>query len=218
MKSLREIGFSSYSVTSSGEVYSHLSERFLKLQDRGYVQVGLLGDDGIKKNVYVHRLVALVFCDGFSEDKHVNHIDGDKSNNNAWNLEWVTRSENMIHAWQNDLIGVDKASVELVHSICRKLEQGFKATDVSTSLGTNINLVQDILQKKSWVWISDDYNFELVPRKGRISPEKALKICKALENKIPMQEIAKMFNTSFYNVKNIKSRRTFTSISKGFKW
>lgn len=43
----------------------------------------------------MHRLVALTFCDnkwGFSE---VSHKDDDKLNNNASNLEWITRKDNL---------------------------------------------------------------------------------------------------------------------------
>lgn len=52
----------------------------------------------------LHRLVAVCFVDGKTRDKkYVNHIDGDKSNNNANNLEWVTDAENKRHAAKNEL-------------------------------------------------------------------------------------------------------------------
>lgn len=218
MRSLKKLGFSSYSITKSGEVYSHISERFLKQQNRGYVQIGLRNDSGNQINCYVHRLVAMTYCDGYDEKFHVNHIDGDKSNNNFWNLEWVTRSENMLHAWHTGLIKTNKADYELVHSVCKKLESGFKASDVATSLDIGIDLVQDILQGKSWNWISEEYDFTLVPKKGRLNPEKVLRICRLLENEIPMKEISEQLNTSYYNIKNIKQRRTFQNISRSFKW
>ena len=52
------------------------------------------------KNIAIgeHTLVARAFCKGYSEELQVNHIDGNKRNNTASNLEWVTASENMIHA------------------------------------------------------------------------------------------------------------------------
>lgn len=57
-----------------------------------------------KRTVMVHRLVALAWCDGFSNDAWmVNHIDGNKHNFHADNLEWVTPSQNNTHAVQNDL-------------------------------------------------------------------------------------------------------------------
>ena len=52
---------------------------------------------------YVHRLVAETWIDNPNHYKEVNHIDGDKDNNRVENLEWMTRSENMRHAYQTGL-------------------------------------------------------------------------------------------------------------------
>lgn len=49
---------------------------------------------------YVHRLVAMAFVKGMVSGKEVNHIDGNKRNNAASNLEWVTKSENQLHAYK----------------------------------------------------------------------------------------------------------------------
>lgn len=49
------------------------------------------------KNHYMHRLVAEHFIDS-DNDLHINHIDGVKTNNCAENLEFVTRSQNMLHS------------------------------------------------------------------------------------------------------------------------
>ena len=46
----------------------------------------------------VHTQVALAFVDGWREGLQVNHKDGNKLNNCAWNLEWVSASENQRHA------------------------------------------------------------------------------------------------------------------------
>lgn len=51
-----------------------------------------------KRNFSIHRLVALSFIINQYNKSDVNHIDGDKSNNNVSNLEWVTKSENQIHS------------------------------------------------------------------------------------------------------------------------
>lgn len=53
----------------------------------------------------VHRLVALVWCNPPENwrELEVNHKDGDKHNNHADNLEWLTRSENIRHAFANGL-------------------------------------------------------------------------------------------------------------------
>lgn len=48
-----------------------------------------------EKTKLVHRMVALAFCDGYSEGLCVNHIDAVRTNNHASNLEWVTYKENI---------------------------------------------------------------------------------------------------------------------------
>ena len=68
----------------------------------GYYRIGLFVD-GVKKKYAVHRLVAKAFCPGEKEGLQVNHIDGNKQNNNASNLEWVTASENQRHAYRTGL-------------------------------------------------------------------------------------------------------------------
>lgn len=51
----------------------------------------------------IHRLVAITFIDNPDNKPMVNHIDGNKLNNNACNLEWVTCSENHKHAYKTGL-------------------------------------------------------------------------------------------------------------------
>lgn len=53
-----------------------------------------------KKNIRIHRLVAQAFIPNPDNKPEVNHIDGNHFNNAVNNLEWVTGSENCIHAYR----------------------------------------------------------------------------------------------------------------------
>ena len=75
----------------------------------GYYRVWF-SKNGLKEHVGVHRLVAMNFLENPLNKSDVNHINGIKTDNRLENLEWTTRSENVSHAYKNDLIDVAKGS------------------------------------------------------------------------------------------------------------
>ena len=89
-------GHENYAVSNKGRVLSKRREKILKpsVNSSNYKKVVL-----DSKNLYVHRLVAEAFCENPNQYNEVNHIDGNKWNNNYNNLEWVTKSENSQHAF-----------------------------------------------------------------------------------------------------------------------
>lgn len=95
-----------YKVTRDGRIRSNIKPggAWLKpnVNSRGYLCVSLWVD-GKQKTHHLHRLIALHFVPGYQEGLQVNHIDGNKLNNDLSNLEWCTASENMKHAYRNGL-------------------------------------------------------------------------------------------------------------------
>lgn len=92
-------GFSNYYITTKGEVINKKSGRIIKpkITTCGYARVGIYAN-GIQKMMFVHRLVALTYIPNLENKPQINHIDGNKLNNNLVNLEWCTASENFKHA------------------------------------------------------------------------------------------------------------------------
>lgn len=85
------------------QTYVTRKEKILKPYiSRGYYQVSLC-IDGKYRHFQVHRLVAEAFIPNPENKPQVNHIDGNKLNNDISNLEWVTRSENQLHAYKTGL-------------------------------------------------------------------------------------------------------------------
>lgn len=90
-----------YQVSNLGNVrrlvgFRCRNERILKPRKKakGYLMVHLC-DNGIRKDVSVHRLVAEAFIPNPNNLPEVNHIDEDKTNNRVSNLEWCTRQYNV---------------------------------------------------------------------------------------------------------------------------
>ena len=79
-----------------------------KVNDNGYIRVYIYN-----KTYALHRLVALAFIENTENKEQVNHIDGNKLNNSAKNLEWVTNKENQIH----------KFKIGLGNNFTRKISQ-----------------------------------------------------------------------------------------------
>lgn len=66
----------------------------------GYLTVSLTDGEGNKKKYRVHRIIALTFIPNPENKTEVNHINSVRDDNRVENLEWVTRSENMKHAFR----------------------------------------------------------------------------------------------------------------------
>lgn len=122
-----------------------------------------------RKFFMVHRLVMETFnpIDN-SQLLQVNHKDGNKHNNNINNLEWVTNMENMHHAIKNNLAkkargeeaGCVKLTEKQVLEICDLLQSGTDSlAQIGKKYGVSKYCIFDIKHKKSWSWLTKDYNF-----------------------------------------------------------
>jgi len=88
-----------YLISDDGVIVSKRTGRPIKpkLSKHGYMVFTMYGD-GRRRTEYVHRVIATAFCPNTKDGSEVNHLDGDKKNNAASNLEWCSRSENLKHA------------------------------------------------------------------------------------------------------------------------
>lgn len=115
-------GFPGYLISPEGEVISlerripnSIGKGFRKVKSRilklglgthGYYGVVLFNDGRTTKTV--HRLVAEAFIPNPNNLPDINHKDGNKLNNNVNNLEWMTRSENMLHYFKGKNDGLTR--------------------------------------------------------------------------------------------------------------
>lgn len=122
----------------------------------GYSQVWLC-KNGKSKNYLVHRIIAKAFLPNPENKKDVNHKNGCKSDNNLSNLEWCTRSENVIHAFKNNLKkpskgskhGMSKLKEEDVLKI-REMHPKFSKLEIAEIFNVTRRSVNNIVNRKSW--------------------------------------------------------------------
>lgn len=92
----------------------------------GYMNVRV-STGGVPKNKLVHDLVAQEFLGVRPDGFHINHIDGDKANNAAGNLEYVTPLANVHHAYSLGLktrpIGINNPKSKLTDESARDIRQ-----------------------------------------------------------------------------------------------
>lgn len=93
-----------YQVSNYGRIWNVATQSMMKPQMKktGYYSINLMKPNKKVVSERVHRLVALYFCDKPDGCNVVNHIDSDKANNRATNLEWTTVSGNTKHCFENN--------------------------------------------------------------------------------------------------------------------
>lgn len=162
-------GFSNYGVDETHNVIRRKDNVIIKLSvnEDGYVTLRLSDDNGKRKTLQYHRLLAIVFLDRPSnyEELQVNHIDGNKLNNDLSNLEWLTPSDNLKHAYSLGLRksakGNRKYTNEQIITVCNLLEVYKSPKKVYDMLSGEVGktVIQQIYSKRRWTDLSKDYNF-----------------------------------------------------------
>jgi hypothetical protein len=131
-----------------GDILSLKNKKYLKsnLKQNGYVYIMLYKNDGGKTH-RVHRLVAESYLENNDNKPQVNHIDGNKSNNNVNNLEWCTQSENQKHAIS---IGLDcvpiTTSVYDVYKNSKFVGRFYNHLDISKETGLSLATIGRMFQ------------------------------------------------------------------------
>lgn len=143
----------SYQISNKGRLKSFFAGKcnILKgcINKRGYHSYLLSGVIGRR---YAHRLVAQAFIPNPDNLPFVNHIDGNKLNNNVENLEWCTNDQNMKHASKTGLLknrkppySIPFEKIELLRKLVRV--DGLSQKKAYTIVGVSKSVANRVLHR-----------------------------------------------------------------------
>lgn len=111
-------------------------------------------EQGVRRTLYLHRLVAEAFLGKPADANEVNHLDGNKQNNSLANLEWTTHSANLQHAYKEGLHPSRSLTPEQVHQARAKLAHGHSLQQVAAEFGVSRSAISHLKQGRSWAWLA----------------------------------------------------------------
>lgn len=161
------VGYPDYEVSSLGRVRrvtpgrgNAVVGKILKprTKNNGYLNLFLYDRNGNRKDCGPGILVLEAFVGPRPDGYECNHKDGDKKNNCVWNLEWVTKSENRLHAYRSGLqrplcgekIGNSKYTEDQAWEVKRLTHYGLGPMMVSERTGVGLRSVYHIRLGGSW--------------------------------------------------------------------
>ena len=203
-KTLAQDKTTGFWVSNDGkEVYlDNSKEKALKLYKTGmgYYQVSHQ-----QELFYVHRIVAGAFIPNPMSKPFVNHIDGNKLNNDISNLEWVTASENTQHAYETGLMNKKQYECSNCHE---------KIGKSKTGLCRRCNKLEKQRQSAQLKIESRRQQFQNVDLNNiKLDDTKALMLNMYLNTSKSLQEIGNDFGFSRQYVHHVVN----DAISKGLK-
>lgn len=154
-------GLEMYQISNTGLIKSAYTDNLIStfVRKSGYVYAGLFKDNKPAQRL-LHRLVAFEFVPNPDAKPCVNHLDGNKENNNDWNLAWATYSENNKHAYDiglMDIHGEKHMHAKLTDKKVLKIRQVCRDRDdirkFAVKYGVSPSTVYDALTKRTWTHI-----------------------------------------------------------------
>lgn len=142
----RIIGFENYILSRSGVVYRKGKALKPDKNSVGYRRVSLSKDGKVTRR-FIHQLVAEHYVDNPDNLPYVNHIDGDRENNFANNLEWVTPKQNVDDGWRRGRRNPNRYSDTMELAVMALVDSGMQQKLIAEQFGIHRDTVRMITQR-----------------------------------------------------------------------
>lgn len=246
MTNLQFLGFPKYDISSDGKLWSHYSDRYLKgsisLNHHDKYEKYMLSQDGKRRFITTHRLVAYAYLPKPYKKDYVNHIDGNIHNNNVSNLEWVTALENNMHSIENvrkpqfidspDLKLPERGKYEHRgrgrHNIteeeaiqyCDYMLQGYRGCDLRIMMGISPEMFTKFKHNRveKYKHIVNKYDFSKLKSQRLTTTEEVVSVCNMLQDGNTIMHTFKSLGLPRSVVRGIASRKSYKHISKDYIW
>lgn len=150
-----------YDVSTIGRV--RRNGKILKQSNRLGYRCVTLSAGNEQKSVNVHRLIAATFIPNpYPQKPCVNHIDGDKANNNVNNLEWCTYSENELHSFV--VLGKRNSQAKLLPGQVKIIKSALDKGETLNSLAKRFSVHKTLISqiKRGLIWKLDSPHQKII--------------------------------------------------------
>ncbi len=144
-------GYSLYKINKAGQIQLRFTNKPVSYYspESTYHRVSIVNDKSVRSNVGIHRLLALTFLEHPYDTYHliINHKDGNPANNKVENLEWVTHTDNINHAYYTGLRS-ETRKIKLMNPVNREVIVMASLNDAARFLKCNPGALHGVINDR----------------------------------------------------------------------
>lgn len=139
-----------YAVSDAGAVRNRHGELVQRLNPEGYPKVKLVGDDGKRREHFIHRVVARVYLGERPDGALVLHLDSNRRNAAARNLRYGTHADNHLDKVKAGTAGRARRKLSRRDVARFRRSSPARAEELRQEFGLSVSHVREIRNGRKW--------------------------------------------------------------------